>query len=54
MKAVNPAPGDYYFAMAVEKGYYDNVYTLISTPIPVKVNPEPLQTKVTVSVLTIK
>lgn len=54
MEAVDPAPGDYYFAMAVEKGYYDNVYTLISTPIPVKVNPEPLQTKVTVSVLTIK
>ncbi len=54
MEAVDPAPGDYYFAMAVEKGYYDNVYSLISTPVRVKIQPTPLETKISVAALTIK
>lgn len=50
----NVTPGNYYFAMAIEKGYNHEGYTLISTPVQVNIQPAPLAPRLTVTSMTIK
>lgn len=49
----NVTAGNYYFAFGIEKGYYDG-FKLISTPIQVKIQPEPMTTSITVLDFDIK